>query len=127
MGEYRQGLKVTIRLVLDGLECQAHIASFYIVLNVMAQRLSIIFLGNYFLYVLNSEVSCQWIIVVPADELCPDDSRNIKSPRWYSTLLMSSESFFPGCQSCSALIFRRCLFSSYSSDSRSLIQLMLAS
>lgn len=80
MGRHRQRLKVTVKLVSNGLQGQGYIASLYIILNIMAKYFPIILLGNKFFCFFDSKVAYQQILVVPTDELCPDDLWDIKEP-----------------------------------------------
>ena len=57
---------------------QAYVASPYIVLNIMAEHWSIVFPDYELTYFLNIEVSCQQIVVMPANKPCPDDFRDVR-------------------------------------------------
>ena len=57
---------------------QAYIASPYIVLDVTAERLPVVFLGYELMCFLDIKVACQRIVVMPTNKLCPDDFRDVR-------------------------------------------------
>ena len=44
----------------------------------MAKRWQVVFPSYKLMYFLNIKVACKWIVVMPADELYPDDFWNIR-------------------------------------------------
>ena len=68
---------VTIGLVPDCFRGQTYIASPYIVVNVTAERWPIVLSGYELTCFLDTEMACQWIVMMPTNKLCPDDFRDI--------------------------------------------------
>ena len=56
---------------------QAYNASFHVVLDVMAKWWLVIFLGYKLTYFLNIKVACLLAIMMPANELYPDDFQDL--------------------------------------------------
>ena len=43
----------------------------------MAERWPIVLSGYELTYFLNTEVACQWIVVMPTNKLCPDNFQDV--------------------------------------------------
>ena len=56
---------------------QTYIASPYIVLDVTAERLPVVFSGYELTCFLDAEVAYQWIVVMPTNKLRPDDFQDV--------------------------------------------------
>ena len=56
---------------------QTYIASPYIVVDVTAERWPIVFSSYELTCFLDTKVACQWIVVMPANKLCPDNFRDV--------------------------------------------------
>ena len=63
--------------MFDCFQGQAYIASPYIVLDVTAERWSVVFLSYELTCFLDTEVACQQIVVMPINKLCLDDFQDV--------------------------------------------------
>ena len=75
MGRYRQGLQVTIGLMSDRFQGQTNVAALDVGLNILSEARPIIFPTDELPGFVNTEMACQRVVVVPANELCSNDFR----------------------------------------------------
>ena len=64
--------------MLDYFQGYAYISSLHIVVDVIVKHWPVVFPCNKFAYFFDANVACLWVVVIPADESCPDDFRNIR-------------------------------------------------
>ena len=76
MGWYKEGLQVTIELMRDRFWGQINIAAFDIGLNIFFKAWPVLFLADELYGFINFEMTCQRIIVMPANKLCSNDFKH---------------------------------------------------
>ena len=67
MPRHWQQLQVRIRLVADGFRGYAYVASLDVGLDVGSEGLPVIFPGDQLSSLVDLEVACQWIVMLPAN------------------------------------------------------------
>ena len=73
MGRYWQGLQITIGFVSNCFQSQTDVAAFEIGFNIFSKARPIVFPTDELSGFVDTKVPCQWIIVVPTNELCSND------------------------------------------------------
>ena len=76
MGRYSQGLQVTIGLISDRFRGQTNVAAFDVGFNILPEARPIIFPTNELSGFIYTKVPCQWVVVIPANELCSKNFRH---------------------------------------------------
>ena len=76
MGRYWQGLQVIIGLMSDRFQGQTNVVALDIGLDVFSETRPIIFPTNELSGFIDTKVPCQWVVVVPANELCSNNFRH---------------------------------------------------
>ena len=80
MSQYEQSLQVTIGLMSDCFQGQTNVAALDIGLNILFEARPIIFPADELLSFVDTEMACQRVVVVPANELCSNDFRYKRQP-----------------------------------------------
>ena len=77
MGQYWQLVQIFIGFMSCYFRHLVHVAVVSIDLDIVAKSFPVLYSSNIFLHFFNIEVTCQWVVIVPTNQLSFNNFRNI--------------------------------------------------